>query len=806
MKESWLLYLIILLLFTVFVRGEELQIEITPNEIWVGDSVKISCWYSGNITNTTLTTPWVYIPRTARNRTLTQNGSYYNYFYNPPDGELGTYKVFCSNGTLNSSEVSFSQNTLKLDIIASPTIVYRGKNMEIHAKVIQTGDSEKILTNEISSNKFKVFLNEEEIEIDEDATYPPEDSDDKWIIITKKIPLELKSLVYDLSVELTFKEEKVSDTKQIEIKTPFQFNLVNIDETWVKPNDNITLTIQSSYEGKALDISKYDFLVVKIDNRDCEFSLLGGVGTNFDIRIKVPDISSGEYELNVKAEYQDPNDENLYYLGNIEEKVNYVVTVSGDIINSEDKAVNTLIEFKNSKITESVGTDGGGHYSVDIPIGTYDVQLQFPKSKVILSDVYISDFDDSIRYDEVESGINIEGVGIERIFVYEFALTFDDAYIEMKYDDSRIPDENRIIVYRCHNWNFGKRNCVGEWDDINVDIDTIRNQIKFNTTSLSAFAVGYKKEMLLDANLEEEKYYLNDIIKVLGIVEDGEQKPIVDGKIKGRIIGTNIEFTTKTDNGGVFTIEFQGPEKEGNYELFITAEKSSYEKVNQTIEFEAIKSKRLTLTLPSSLKITQGENTTTEFLINNLGQTDFYDLKVSIEGIPNYYSLSETEFSEIKAGGEKGIQVVFEIPENANLQTYSGKVRVEYDDGTLQDRLVLTILKLDEDQTSNTEDNDSKFSLPSANIVIPSFSSETVIISAFGILTIGGALWFKKKRENPEKEREDVKNLLLDIRREIERDQEEIRKSKSQKPKKRGRPKKKVKVKKKRKNRISYAS
>ena len=745
------------------------ETKLNRNDLWLGESMTISlrCIDDGNNTinsvyadvsgNGLSISGWVMEAFENNSYSLTIDGS--NLY------KTGDYQVdvHCKNNLdeLNTEEIQFkiSQLTNEINII-SPNPAYLDDEINIYVFVKK--DNIKLF----SGVNFSVKIGNQEKEFNQHLIY----NESGW-----NLKMEALSSIgiYDVVVKSQYNRTQAETQKQIEIKQPLQFDLLNIDKTWIKSGDNITLTFQASYKGQAIDLSKNN-LKIWVDSIECEILEISRTGSYYYVKMKIPSLSPGGYNLKVRLTYQD-------FIKEITEKVDYIVSISGEIIDAGNKVVSAIIEFKNDKLTKSTNTDGNGFYSLEIPKGTYEVNMQFPNSKAIISGVDVSQFDDPIRYDEADSEIDIQGIGVSRIFVYEFASSFSDAQIEMRYDDSRIPDEDRIAVYRCDNWNFGKRVCNGKWNDINVDVDTIRNYVKFNTTTLSTFLVGYKKNMIIDANIEKPQYYLNDLIKVLGIVEDEEQKPVGGVKIKGKIEGTSIEFTAETDSGGVFTTEFQGPNKEGTHNILITAEKLPYTKVEQKLSLEVIKSKKLALTIPNSIKIEQGKNATTEIILNNIGQTDFQDLKISIEGIPSYYNIFETEFAEIKAGDEKKIPVIFEVPEDASIQSHTGKVKIEYNDELLEDDFILTITKIEEIQNSGSKSQKKGFSLPSAKIVLPSFSTETLLIALFSILSIGGAIWFKKNNGTSENERGDIKNLLVNIKKEVEKEPNKIRNVKTKK-------------------------
>ncbi len=756
------------------------NLTVDPTSLWLGESATISLnCIDDNENNTIIKTylnisgPDIFISDwdmeviQGNKYSLTIDNSY---LYKTGDYEVN---VYCENvaGDTETDKVTFRISNLINEINEiSPDPAYLGDQLEIDVFV----KKDDIKLN--SGVNFTVEIGDYKKTFSQDPP-PLYDGGRGWIL---KIDIPDSIGVYDLVVQSKYDRAQATVQDQIEIKQPLQFDLVNIDKKYLKDSENITLTFQNSYKGELFDLSKNN-LKIWIDNTDCEILETSRTGSYSYVKIKVPNLSPGEYDLRIRLTYEDLDTKSTnYFVKEIKEKVNYIVTVSGDIIDADDNPVKTSIDFKNSRVNKKIYTDGEGHYSAEIPIGDYEIKLDFPGSTIILTGVDIGDFEDPIRYDEVSSGINIEGIGVVEIFVYEFALDFEEAYIEMEYDDSKIPDENRISLYRCESWNFGRRECNSEWNKISANADDIRNYVKLNTTTLSTFLVGYKKEMLVDANIEKEQYYLNDIIKILGIVEDEEQRAVSGAEIKGRIEGTNIEFKTESDDGGVFSKEFQGPNKEGIYNITLTADKSPYGKVNQTINLEVVRSKKLTLTVPSSIKVRKGENKTSEFLINNIGQTDFQNLVLSIEGIPDYYNIIDGEISELKTGEKKIVPVILQIPKGARIETYSGKARVDYDNVSLEEKFLLNILEMEENQTTGEVQGDDQkepeFSLPSAKIVIPSFSIETILISIFGVLSVGSAAWFRRKKNIPDEERKDVKNLLLDIKREIEREHTDSKK------------------------------
>ena len=738
----------------------DLSVMVEPdNNIWLGEELNVSLTCLDNNPNANIESAYLNVTGPGDffvyyDMDENSYGSYSKYI--DDFNQIGDYDVniYCQNNLteVGNKKLDIKVSEFTVDIVEmNPDPVYIGDELELGIATKIDGEPYHY-----QGIIFTVKIGNAEETFDSSVPY----RNGMWEInITP--PDELGT--YDVSVQADYDRTTASDEEEIEVKSPLQFELVDIDKTWIKRNDNITLTFQNSFKGQPFDLTKNN-LKVRIGNYNCEILDASRGGYSY-VKINTPDLSPGTYDLRVDLTYEvDSLEEWRDWVSN---KVSYVVPVTGEIVDSKGKAISTTIIFERGDLKKPVGTDGKGVYSSEIPKGTYDIKLDFPHSDLLLEDVEINSFEDPIRYDEITSEFELEGIGVNAIFVYEIALDFDGVSLKMKYDDSLVPDEERIKVYKCQKWNFGARVCNGEWKEITANIDTIRNEVSLDTISLSAFLIGYKKEMIIDANIEKENYFLNDIVKVLGIVEDENQKAIESVKITGEVRGTDITFTTETDSGGVFTKEFQGPSTEGKYDLILTAEKSPYDEVEQTLEIEMVKSKKITLTVPNSLKLDQGQNANTEFLLNNIGQTDYYDLTLTLSGISNdFYEINITEIDEIKAGEEKRIPVAVSIPESANEGSYTGTVRLIGEEVNLEETFTLEVQKKEEDP--NPQDGGFKF--PSAKIVVPNFSWEVLAVSVFGIFSIGGAIWFKKRKTSPTKGRQEVKNMLLNIRTEIEKD------------------------------------
>jgi len=806
MKKIMLISFIVFLLMLLPAKAGNLGIKVEPAESWIGDDVRIYCFYDENPLDKT---PQAYIERTSWSKILTRfNNTFFECTYTPP--LLGTYQVFCSDGAANSSKESFKVIDLDLSITDYPSKVYLDHEMVLHAELVEKGDLDRVITRGINSKDFNVYLNSEKILVNIDKTYPDYE---EWIVTTKNVSSSFILGSYTLTLKVTYKGKTFSASKQVEIKPPLEFELINVDKTWVKPNDNITFTFKTLYEGNSFEFRK-EYLRIWIDSHDVSISDIYQSGSYSDVTVSVPNLNPGSYDLKIRFSYMD-------FVGQITKDIYYVIKASGEMRDSEDKPIHVELNFENDEIQKTLVTDSKGSYSGEIPPGDYNLELNFPNSKLILYDIEIDEFDDPIRFNYLSGDVGIPGIGIGGVFIYEIDLPYSDVYLQMEYDDSKILDESEIVVYKCKNWNFGRKICNSEWYKVIADIDTIKNIVEMNNTELSAFVIGYKKNFNLDFGANKEEYYINDIIRVMGIIEDDDKKAVPDVKITASIPNTHISASTNSDNGGVFSLEFQGPDKEGSYSIIVRAEKSPFLSVESSKNIRVYKSRQVTIILSESIKIKKGEEDSIPVDIVNTGQIDLSSLKLYLTGIPEeYYTLSESEISSLKAGNDERIFINFNIPDDASGTTYTGNFKVTYNGNSTEQNFILTLLAGEKKEENATSSEGFKFPsiiIPTGEVILGGITGDVLLIIIVGIVSFSIAVFLKTRKFTiglPRKteikieerhEREDIKNLLLDIRREIERPS--IKKTPSIKfKKKRKYKKKKTKQKRKKKKHVPIGS
>lgn len=759
MRTKLVFFLIIILSSFYSVKAIPIisNTRIEPENPWFNQDVLVSC----NCNDENYSISRVYVDINGPNITISEwnldrvNDTYsdtidHSYLYRNGQYDVTFHCVNnVSENVVNTKSFTVSNLTSIINnIIPSPA--YIDDVIEIDVFVKKDG------INLNSGVIFNVSLNGQNKNLKQDP--PICDSNKGWIL---KIDAPSDIGTFTLNVTAEYRETKTISSTIIEVKQPLDFVLVGIDKTWVKPNDNVTFTFKATFKGNAIDLmNEYlNFLINSVDSNILEIYRSGEYSY---VKISTPNLSPGNYDLNIRFTYMD-------FVKDITRKINYVVPISGNVMDSNNKAVYMQLKFLNNDTQTTIITGSTGSYSGSIPPGIYDVELTFLNSKLTLSRVLINEFNNPIKYDVPSLQVSIPGVGTGQIFVYEIALAYSNAYLEMTYDDSKIVDETMMIMYECENWNFGRKLCNSDWKIVNGETDTIRNIVKINTTKISAFLIGYKKDMFLDFDTDKAEYFLKDIIKITGITQDSDSNPVPDVLITANISSTQITATTKSDKSGVFSLEFQGPDKEGNFTLSVKGEKSPFTIINKSLSIKIFRSEKISILIPESIKVNQGESSSMFISIINTGQRDYSHLTLSLSGIPDGYYNMPSEIEELKASEEKRISIEFQIPKNASISSHTGKFKISYGNNSEEELFIFSILSV-ENKTENIPVSESfKFPNFTGKFVLPNLGLDVLSIILVVIFVLPLSVLFKKRKFRKSFERKEVKNILLDIKGEIER-------------------------------------
>lgn len=653
--------------------------------------------------------------------------------------------------TVNCSDENETvQNTTslkvsKFDVEISgifPSTIYLGDTIEIG--VLVKRDDQAINSSDV---KFNITLDgvAQQPEI-----RPPYDPYGGWIIFFNSSEIKNPIGTHELKINVAYDRVNSTVATSFTVNEPIQFSILSLSKSWVKPNDTITLTLQALDRGSIIPLTKEN-LAIWFDSTPADIVSISPSGNLFSVTILAPSLSSGSYTLKAFLSYQ-----NYSYTSS--SAIAYIVPISGKFVDENDKAVSTRLSFFSDGVEKlRLYTDAAGAYSGSLPPGTYDVEIAFPQSTLRLYDAEIESFEDPIRYYYFGS-IDLEGINVAGLFVYEVALPYYQASIEMKYDEKNVVNENLIKVYKCESWNSGKKECYGRWSEVAASIDKIRNVVYVNTTSLSAYVIGTLKKLSIDFNLNKNVFYLKDLVKLRGMVVDEYRNPVSNASINMKIKNTNISAKTFSDENGLFTLEFLAPENEGNYSLILTAEKHPFLSFNSSFELKVVKSKEVSIVFPDTVRLKQGENLTQELSIVNTGQADLYNLNISLTGIPSeYYTLNE-KIEKLEVGEKRKISIFFIVPKNASTGTLSATLKVFNDEVSKEKIFGFTILE--ENKTAETKPLTTGLF---GKIALPQISLEPVHILIFAVIAFSLAFLLKRRKIKAE-ERTEIKNSLLELK------------------------------------------
>jgi len=660
------------------------------------------------------------------------------------------FSIFCSNGSETISQiVNFMVSTIRASIEHFSTPTYLGEQSEIRVSIIKDN---VVLENWVDFN-----LKLGNSNWNKTTYFNP--TNNLWVI-KFDVPQTKGSYDVELSINFTipsYPSRAIVFKKVLEVKEPLELS-VSLNKREFLPNDLIKITVSASEKGEGI-ILKKDYFNFKIGDVsiDMEKISVTASGSSFIFEFNLPELSPGNYELEINFNYKN-------YSKILKELISYVVPISGKFLDLNNKGIPVEIKFFVDGVEKKkVSTDSSGYYSSYIAPGTYDIQFNFPQSSLLLYRVNLKNFDDPVRYYYLIK--DVEGIKSAGFFVFEVSLPYSSAKIIMNYDESRIKNEKDLVIFKCSDWNTGSSTCNSNWEQVFGLIDTVKNSVVLETNSLSAYVIGESKLLDLQLTLDKEYYSPGKLVKLRGVVRD-ENKNFIPNVLINLSSDFGISKIAYTDSAGIFEIEFYAP-PEGTYKLFVQASKKTYLTSNSSLILQVIRKKDIALILPDSIRIEQGSERIFEFSVVNTGEVEFNNISVSISGIPAEYLEYSSIIERISPGKEFKFPVKFKIPENATPTTSTLSFELKFDG--LEKKQIIGFTILSKQNVTLIEKPGFQFSLPTAKIVFPEISEISYVL-ALGFLIVFLAFALKKFKKRKIKEREEIVNLLLDIKREIKKE------------------------------------
>ncbi len=678
---------------------------------------------------------------------------------------------------------TFDLHQLKGEIVAPsrsrPIDTYLTNATSVEYRVYKDG---KIVTLETLAStggtlNFDVYLNNEatsdkKIANSNSASYDPEK--ELWIIPCYRLDtvsgLSSENR-YDLKVDFTYTEPPdttipLTNTEVDAVRTmkSLVVSLVPgtlpsvIDLTASTKKDVKVRVVHQGGPAENLDLDNFDVYLEREDGErtknlvDLEgFTYNEGDGY-YVVPINILQQDPGNYELKIAVWYSGVGEVILPAAD-----VRFVLAFQGQLVDSNGNVVSASIVLKNNETEIPFTTDGTGKYNVPICADTYDIAMRFPEVwRVELSGVEIcSNTIDSINYDYFSGNPEIEGLTVAKLVVLEFGLPFEGAYLEIPYAGGAVEKEENIETYECTKWNFDTRKCYGEWREVPSVINIVRDLVSFKTNRLSAFVIGERRGLWLDAALDKEDYFAKERMTLTGKVVDTKSVDIVGVDIYFTVDGTDISGKTTSGDGGIFTAILSAPDDGGTYNIIANAKKSPYISHNMTYKFEVTRKKEVNLQVPETVDIKLNESSTVKLTVFNTGQTELTNVKLSISGLKDtWYKLEPAIFESIPAGERKNVDLNVHIPaedcESGNCEKYYF-VNVDFKSNEIAEKTAFTAkIKTNESfEESVSEPGEAQsFTLPDMTgfVSLASAGKTNMYLSLFFIVAAFVVITIKKRQ------------------------------------------------------------
>ncbi|MCX8178765.1 MAG: carboxypeptidase-like regulatory domain-containing protein [Candidatus Aenigmarchaeota archaeon] len=743
--------LIVLLLIPISMSSPVISnITITPDNVWIDDTIEISfnCFeenYTIDSVKASITSP-VMVP----NINIVYDGAYkislpMKYPY------IGNYnlRIECQSNNpyenITLTDYTFTVYNLSANIESVlPEKIYSGDQVRVFLK-LKRNNQNLDGTNQID---FEAYLNNTKVNFTSPIYYDPTKG---WVLTFSpgegRQNLKINYKVFGKTFYLE---------REINVNSNYYFGIISIDKSDVIPGDTINIRMFGSEKDSSIDSSQvsinYFIGTTAVLPENVSFSHTSS-GTNIDTRIKLPDMSRGEYDLKMTITYKN----NTF---NFNRKINYQFEILGKIANSNGDFFNAKLKFKSGGNEKIFSTNSSGYFYGTLNKGKYDIEIEikdypnYPGIRLVLNQTELKSFQDAIRFD-VLNNPNIEGIGVAAAYMIETNLDFSKAYLELVYDKRKISSLEDIVVYKCESWDYKENKCSDTMNEIDFDTSTGRSSVNIQVNDLSYFIVGYNKKLGVRFSTDKASYYIKEPIKITGYVEDQDGVAVKDANLELVILSTGTKYNAKTDKNGVFYMEFLSPEREGNFTFEIRASKDLFIDENKRSTFNVEKSRKISILMEDSFKVFKGDNFTIPIKLINVGQADL-NVKIKIFGInENEYLIDMPLEFKINSNEEKNLNLKIFSNENSTSNII-GRFRVDYD-GLFEEKQFILIL--DEKPKQSSEKN---LKMPSAKIVIPEFNdiSFTIVVSLLIIL----AAFVLKKAKNT---KQSNTLILNDIKSEI---------------------------------------
>jgi hypothetical protein len=446
--------------------------------------------------------------------------------------------------------------------------------------------------------------------------------------------------------------------------------------------------------------------------------------SNANYRVKIPEVGNTPledlpndekpYQFVLEFRYQDEEGPHYFTVDKMKvDKSENPSRFSGQVLDSGGNGVRAdmLLEQVSSDDSYLVSSGSNGQFSKDLSTDlsrSFDMNLDFFDSgnkatEISLSGVDLSSSDlgsqdiTALNYDYWEdpqsvNGVDVEGLKPVNMIAIRFGYDINNVdSVTMDFDSSEVTDMRDLRVYECDAWNFWGKNCRGGWEKIAdnqnmsglVSHNQRRGVANFEDISLyetsssenilrNAYVIGTSAELQLQesVSLESTQVKHEGNLKASGVLVDENGDRVGDGDIELSLIDAKSDEEvwskeTSTDATGSFRFDERVDVEAGNYLLELEASKTPYKplKMESDETINVYYERGLSLDVPTSPEINQGETSEISFDVSNTGQRPIEDIQISVEGVrDSYYSVSN-RFSSVESGS-KTVTIELNLPED----------------------------------------------------------------------------------------------------------------------------------------------
>jgi hypothetical protein len=720
-----LILLVALLLVVNTASAEEMGIGTNPGGLWLGESLEVTCWFGQEPGETAgvwaeITEP-ISLQLTGFSR---KNETYFSRTYGPP--VIGQYVIRCVNGSLESDEAGFSVSELDVEIVECPEQAFTDEGVRIGARVTKNGGDSVQLTSGVD---FSVTLDGVGLGIVELPYYYV----DHWVIETEGLE-GFGPGNYNIRLFAEYKEREASDQKWLDVMKPLEFCIESVSPGELHGGENVTVTLAASYHNSS--VLSASTVSARLDG---EGLAIGMSPSGF--RFVCPALEPEPHTLDVSIEYYGHQASDSW-------PIYYMIPVSGEVRNAEGGGVSATLNFVRDGWQKSVRTNVNGAFTVNVPAGRYTLEMSFPASIYAMVeglDIY-KELRDFVRFDTFTSG-EIDGIRVAKAFALEFSPAYDRMAVRAEYDGSAISDESKLMVYTCDDWNLDSRSCSGSWDELDFDIDSMKNEVEFEPEHLSGFLIGRRGELRMEASINREEYVTGQNIELSGVVKDENSRTVPDVRITYTIAG-GAEGHVNANSNGVFSASIPVPSDGGEHTLRVRASKGLYVQDSQSLEFTSLTFKDLTIIPPIRADASEGSEVPVDFVIINTGQEGLKNFRISLSGIPEgWYQAEPEEWDSLLPDEERGITLKIR-PESPDKEIYTVGIDVACDQLSKSESFVMYVKPLQEEKEEEAmETNASRTeSSPFDSITLYLAGSHEAIINTASLLASAGMLFLIVRR------------------------------------------------------------